>query len=726
MQINHLKRLTNLQIILLVLYSVFFSCQSNHSGLPVYKQPDFSPEKRVEDLMERMTLEEKVGQLSQRRYLTRKENQLIRDSKKGKMGSVLHGRNVEFGPVTRNRLQKAAVEGTRLGIPVIFGHDVHHGCRTLFPLSLAQSCTWSPELIKKAAHVAAREASAYGIDWTFAPMVDVSRDPRWGRVSECYGEDPYLNSIMGAAAVKGFQGKDVSNPRNLVACMKHFIGYSASVGGRDYQYTPISKRDMHEIHLKPFKAGVQAGALTVMSAFNDINGVPATANALFLQKILKDKWGFKGFVVSDWDAVVQLIDHGYAIDSAKAAMKAISAGVDMEMKSLSYQKLVKMARKGSISEKIIDDAVRRILLVKFKKGLFEHPYTDTSRIHKALLSQGNRNLARKIARQSMVLLQNKNHVLPVGQDINEIAVTGPFARETELMGWWKSKGKAKDVVSPLAGMRQNAKQGLQVKETVSAGTDLIIACVGESYNSFGEYHSRSKITLPAKQEEFLKSLQKFNKPVVTVVFNGRPLDLQKVIQYSDAVIIAWHPGTEAGNALADVLYGDSNPSGKLTMSFPKATGQIPVYYNHRNSGRPDQANYIDLDEEPLFPFGYGLSYTRFRYSDLKLSAEMLSPEDSLIITARITNTGKMGGHEIVQLYVRDEVGSTTRPVKELKAFKKTYLEPGESREIRFSLYPEDLTVLNRDFLAEVEPGDFNLWVAPNSEEGLQSEFTITN
>jgi beta-glucosidase len=678
---------------------------------------------KVDSLLVLMTIEEKLGQLSQR-YIAKSTKNLFDEIKNGKVGSLLNGRVSFYSIEERNRIQKVAVEESRLGIPIIFGHDVIHGFRTIFPTSLAQSCTWSPELIEKASAIAASEASASGVDWTFAPMIDVSRDPRWGRIAESYGEDTYLNAVFAVAAVNGFQGKDVANQNKLVSCLKHYVGYGAATGGRDYQYTDISKRSMHEIYLPPFEAGVKAGALTVMSAFNDINGVPATANKYYIREVLKNNMNFNGFVVSDWDAVEELIPHGIASDKTQAALLAITAGVDMEMKTLTYQTLEKSVQEVNKLKIIIDEAVSRVLFVKFKKGLFKNPYTDPNRIKTDILTPENRKMSRKIARESMVLLKNDGNILPLKNKKQHIAIVGPFAKETNLMGWWRSLGKNKELVTPYLGLLNNAPSGITISNKVTSKTDIIIACVGEQPGLFGENNTRSDIKLPYNQEDFLQELKKNGKPVVTIVFNGRPLDVSGILNNSDALLLAWHPGTEAGNALSDLLYGNYNPSGKLTTSFPKSVGQIPVYYNQRNSGRPVYSNYRDLDSKPLFPFGFGLSYSTFTYDSLKISSKTLSVTDSLVVSARITNNSKFQGNEVLQLYVRDLFGSTTRPVKELKGFTKIDLAPYESKQISFKLRTKDLTVFDETYKTVIEAGKFHVWIGPNSEEGLMGEFEV--
>ena len=718
-----IKKISLLLLASLAIFLASCNCSQKDESTATTSKSDEQIHSRADSLLAIMTLEEKLGQLSQR-YVANVNDDLLEDIKNGKVGSLLIGRRNFYSLEERNLIQKIALEKSRLGIPVIFGHDVIHGFRTIFPISLAQSCIWSPELIESANAIAASEASASGVDWTFAPMIDVSRDPRWGRIAESYGEDSYLNSVFAASAVKGFQGDNVANKDKLVSCLKHYVGYGAATGGRDYQYTEISERTMHEQYLPPFKAGVDAGALTVMTAFNDINGVPATANKHYVTDILKNDMGFKGFVVSDWDAVEQLIPHGIAADTIQAALKAITAGVDMEMKSLTYKKLTQAIGEGLLSENTINEAVRRVLFVKFKKGLFENPYTDTTRIKTEILTPQNREMARKIARESMVLLKNDDAVLPLTNKVQHISVVGPFAKETNLMGWWRSLGSDDELITAYLGLLNNAPSHITISDKITDKTDIIIACVGEEAELFGENHCRSDIKLPYKQEELLHELNKYNKPVVTIVFNGRPLDLSGVENHTDALLLAWHPGTETGNALADILYGTYNPSGKITTSFPKSVGQIPVYYNQRNSGRPDQSNYEDLNSKPLFPFGFGMSYSTFTYDSLQLSSKILSATDSLMISARITNNSAFEGTEIVQLYSRDLFGSTTRPVKELKGFSKIKLAPYESRQLSFVLKAQDLTVLDNTYKPVIENGKFNVWIAPNSLEGLKGQFEI--
>ncbi|WP_175454763.1 glycoside hydrolase family 3 N-terminal domain-containing protein [Lutibacter oricola] len=666
-----------------------------------------------------MTFKQKIGQLQQR-IITKIDDDLKTEIKNGEVGSILVNLKVITNASIRNELQKIAVEDSKSGIPIIFGQDVIHGYKTMFPINLAQSCSWDTLAVKKAASIAAKEATTLGIDWTFAPMIDVSRDARWGRIAESYGEDTFLNSQFGVAAVKGFQGKDVSQPNKLVSCLKHYVGYGASIGGRDYQYTEISKRTLHETYLPPFKACVDAGALTVMSSFNDINGIPASANKETLKHILKNKWQFSGFVISDWDAVEQLIYHGYATDSTEAAYKAINAGIDIEMKSNTFKKL----SEEKIDINILNDAVKRVLYVKLKKGLFKTPYVNENRSKKDVLTKEHKLFARKLASETMVLLENKNNILPIKNKPLTISVVGLFSKEQNLNGWWKSNSSPNDVINPYIGLLKNAPDNIQVLDKINNKTDIIIACVGEKHNTFGENHSRSNIELPNNQSKFISALKKHKKPIITVIFNGRPLNLTSEKESSDAILIAWHPGTETGNALADIIYGNVNPSAKLTTSFPAAIGHIPVFYNDRNSGRPKYDFYTKESCEPLYPFGYGLNYSTFEYQNIKISNKEISKNESITVSATITNTSNVNGTEIVQLYIQDVVGSTTRPVKELKGFKKLKLKAKESKTVKFTINTKDLLVLNQELNPVVESGQFNVWIAPNSNKGLKESFKI--
>lgn len=727
---NRFKSLKN--ILIVSLPGVLFSCEpgltQKTDNEPVLAPLNYEAgiAANIDSLLVLMTLEEKLGQLSQLNNAGDQhiDSVTVKAVRKGEVGSLLINRRNFYSIKERNFYQKLAVEESRLGIPILFGHDVIHGFRTIFPTSLAQSSTWSPDLVEKGAAVAASEATAQGVDWAFAPMVDVARDPRWGRIAESYGEDPYLNAVFGAAVVRGYQGQDVAAPDKLAACMKHFVGYGAAVGGRGKQFTDISKRTLHEVYLPPFKAGIEQGALTVMTAFNDINGTPATAYTYGIREVLKKEYGFQGFVVSDWDAVKHLLWHGIAADTTDAAQLALNAGVDMEMKTIFYKKLKDALAEGSVSIKTIDDAVKRILYVKYKLGLFKRPYVEEDNTKNIFLSEAHRSEARKMAAASMVLLQNNNNTLPVKPNTKSIAVVGAFAQERDVMGWWKSTGQFEDVITAFDGIKSNAAKGTTITDKVTANTDYIIACLGEPSHFFGESRHRADITIPTEQVDFLKSLQKYNKPIVLVVLNGRPLDLSNVTGLAESILIAWHPGTETGNALADVLFGKHNPYAKLTASFPRSVGQLPVYYSRRNSGNPNGNKYVDLSGEPLYPFGFGLSYTTFEYSSLKIDNPQIPVNGELKLSATITNTGSKEGTEVVQLYVRDLVGSTTRPIKELKGFQKVKLAAGESKKVNFTIPAKELAVFNADFEPVIEPGRFHVWVAPNVTEGLKGEFEI--
>ena len=705
MNLNYIL-LRSITVIILVMF--FASCQKQSST-----NITDATIRKVDSLLSIMTLDEKLGQINQ--FYAADLDSISQDIQSGRVGSILNGRTEFYTPQQRNRAQRVAVEQTRLGIPIIFAHDVIHGFNTIFPLSLAQSCTWSPDMVEAGSAIAAREASASGVDWAFAPMVDVSRDPRWGRIAECYGEDPYLNGVLGAAVVSGFQGDDASANDKMLACMKHYVGYGMAEGGRDYQHTEISERSLRQTYLPPFKAGLDAGALTVMSAFNDISGVPSTANKFTLDQVLREEWGFKGAVVSDWDAVIQLVGHGVASDSASAAWLALSAGVDMDMKCGSYFTLKEKIESGELPIAIVDRAVKRVLYIKYKAGLFENPYTDTTlTVSKEEIAQ-HRKVARTVAGQTMVLLKN-NNVLPLDTlKSYNVAVVGDFANERQLMGWWSSLGKLSDVVTPFDGLLKKAGK-IHITKEVTPQTDFIIACVGEAYDQFGENNSVTDVRLDQKHRDLLQSLRKFNKPLVTVVFNGRPLALEEELMLSDAMLLAWHPGTEAGNALADVLFGVVNPSAKLTTSFPKSLGQIPMYYNHKNSGRPESDNYKGKDGKPLFPFGYGLSYSTFEYSDLSISQTAFLPTDQPTLNVTLTNSSEVEGVEVVQFYMRDLSADVTRPVKQLIGFERVGLKAGASKDIQFQIPMEALKYWNSAMEEVLEPGFFEFMVGRNSED----------
>ena len=692
--------------------------------------------KRVENLLARMTLEEKVGQTCQYSGFQKEHEDLV---KQGKVGSYL---NV-VGAENINGIQRIAVEQSRLGIPLIFGLDVIHGFKTIFPIPLAMASAWDPELIKKAAAAAAAEASSEGLRWTFAPMVDVARDPRWGRIAEGNGEDPYLGSVMARAYVEGFQGDDLSDPSSLVACVKHYVAYGGAEGGRDYNTVEVSEKTLRDIYLPPFKAAVEAGCETLMSAFNDLGGVPASCNRFTLTDVLRGEWGFGGFVVSDWNSVAELINHGVAAGPAEAAEEAFRAGVDMDMFSNLYQShLAQLVKEGKIPQECLDAAVRRILGFKFRLGLFEHPYVDPGRSAKVVKCKEHLALALQAARESMVLLTNGCSLLPLKKNLKSIAVIGPLAdNQDELLGTWACMGDPKDVVSVLEGVKAKlspktkvlyakgcelegeSRDGFAEAVNNAKASDVAILVVGEARFMTGEASSRSTLDLPGVQEELVKTVYETGVPVVMVLMSGRPNSIRWSTQHLPAVLEAWHPGTQGGAAVADVLFGDYNPAGRLTATFPRTVGQVPIYYNYKNTGRPSSAErwtskYIDMPYTPLFPFGYGLSYTRFEYTNLKITPETIKPDGKVKVSVDVRNVGGRAGDEVVQLYIRDVVGSVTRPVKELKGFKRINLKPDEKRTVEFTLGPEELSFTDEEMKRVVEPGTINVMVGKSSE-GIQ-------
>lgn len=698
---------------------------------------------RVESLVARMTLEEKIGQLGQYSGFKEEFKTLIRE---GKIGSLL---NVT-GAANTNQVQRLSVEESRLGIPLLFGFDVIHGYRTVFPIPLAEASTWDPALVEQAARVAATEAAAAGVRWTFSPMVDIARDPRWGRIAEGAGEDPYLGSAMAAARVRGFQGRDLSDPSSVVACAKHYVAYGGAEGGRDYNTVDLSEQTLREIYLPPFKAAVDAGAGTLMSAFNDLNGVPASANSFTLTEILRHEWGFDGFVVSDWNAIGEFLHHGFAATGAEAARMALVAGVDMDMEGNIYaQHLAQLVREGKVSEEAVNQAVRRILRIKFKLGLFERPYVSAERERAVLLSPESLAVARQVAQRSIVLLKNEKNLLPLNPSLRTLAVIGPLAdNQKELLGSWFGAGRAEDVVSVLEGIRRKvaptskiryakgsdildgSDEALAEAVRIAKESDVAILALGEAGEMSGEAASRAFLDLPGRQEELLQTIHATGVPVVLVLMNGRSLSIAWAAEHVPAILETWFLGVQAGNAIADVLFGDVNPGGKLPVSFPRTVGQVPIYYNHKNTGRPATAEkytskYLDVSVTPLYPFGYGLSYTRFKFAHLRLSANRMRRAGELRVSVEVENVGERGGDEVVQLYVRDLVGSRTRPVKELKGFQRITLRPGEKQRVEFTLAARALGFYNLANEYVIEPGAFKLWVGPNSVEGLEASFEIT-
>ncbi|HLH08717.1 MAG TPA: glycoside hydrolase family 3 N-terminal domain-containing protein [Terriglobales bacterium] len=744
------------------------SAQSNSSALN-----DPRIDTRVNVLLNRMTLQEKIGQLVQ--YSAGSPTgpgtgrtdypDMIAQGGIGSLFNLTGAREV-------NAMQKIAVEKSRLHIPLIFGLDVIHGYRTTFPVPLGMSATWNPNLVEKAARISAIEASQEGVRWTFSPMVDIARDARWGRIVEGAGEDTYLGQAIARAYVRGYQGTNLANPDSILACLKHYVAYGAAEAGRDYNTVDISHRSLRQVYLPPFKAGIDQGAATVMSAFDDLQGVPASANHYTLTQILRGEWGFRGFVVSDWNSVGELIPQGVALDQATAARKALTAGVDMDMESNSYgPTLQKQVQSGQIPESVVDEAVRRILRVKFAMGLFDHPYTDESKGNITSLDPEHVATARTVAEESFVLLKNAAvsgaPVLPLASSAKTIALIGPLADSaTDMLGSWSTKGDPKDVVTLRQALSDrlaqsqgkliyakgtdiltNSEAGFAEAVSAAQEADVVVAALGEDAALMtGEAASRAHLNLPGNQEKLLEAVASTGKPVVLVVFSGRPLILDWEASHIPAILEAWFPGVQAGPALVRTLFGDANPSGRLTTSFPRAVGQEPLYYNHMNTGRPADgvdlshpptdakekylSRYIDEQNSPLFPFGFGLSYTTFQYSSMTLSAQSLKADAlnngsaALTVSAEVKNTGTRAGAEVVQLYIRQQGTSVTRPVRELKGFQKVVLAPGESKRVEFKLGRDEFAFWNIDMKDVVEPAKVTIWVGPNSIEGSEAAFTI--
>lgn len=725
------------------------------------ENPEAAIEQKVDALLSQMTLEEKIGQMNQISSYGNIEDmtELI---KKGEIGSILN----EVDPGRINALQRVAVKESRLGIPLLMARDVIHGFKTIFPIPLGQAASFDPQVAEDGARVAAIEASSVGIRWTFSPMIDVARDPRWGRIAEGCGEDTYLTSVMGAAMVKGYQGDSLNDPTAIAACPKHFVGYGAAEGGRDYNSTFIPERRLRNVYLPPFEAAAKAGAATFMTSFNDNDGIPSTGNTFILRNVLREEWGFDGIVVTDWASAAEMMNHGFAADEKEVAMKAVNAGVDMEMVSYTFVKeLPRLVKEGKVQEATIDNAVRNILRIKYRLGLFDQPYVDENK--QVMYAPAHLDAARRAAVESAILLKNEKQVLPLGNAIKTVAVIGPMADAPyEQMGTWVFDGEKSHTVTPLAAIRKQFGDKLQIlyepglsysrdrntsdiAKAVSAASraDVILAFVGEEAILSGEAHCLADLNLQGAQSELIEAVAKTGKPLVTVVMAGRPLTIGKETELSDAVLYMFHPGTMGGPALADLLWGKAVPSGKTPVTFPKMVGQIPVYYAHNNTGRPATKKetllddiqveagqtslgctsfYMDAGFDPLFPFGYGLSYTTFAYSNIRLSATELKKDDVLTVTFDLENTGNYEGTEIAQLYVQDKVGSVTRPVKELKRFSRITLKPGEKKNVSFELPVSELAFWNIDMKHVVEAGDFNLWVAPDSQSRSPISFKVTD
>jgi beta-glucosidase len=734
------------------------------------------------DLIAKMSLEEKVGQLNLRgsgSTGSQRETpaEVERAVRAGEVGAFLNVMRVE----AVDRLQRIAVEESPHGIPLLFGRDVVHGLHAVAPIPLGQAATWNLPLVEAGARAAATDATAYGIRWTYSPMVDVARDPRWGRIAEGFGEDPFLASEMAAAMVRGYQGPALDDPTAVAACVKHFAAYGAAEGGRDYGTVSISESDLRNVYLPPFHAAVRAGAASLMTAFNELDGIPATANRRLLTEILKDEWGFDGFVVSDWTSVAEMIAHGSAADLRDAARQAALAGLDMEMTSDGFARhLAELVRSGEVPEAVVDAAVLRVLRVKQRLGLFARPYRRAVE-EPGRLDPASVELARRLALQSVVLLRNERRegppaagspaaagpprpVLPLAADVGKVAVVGPLADAPhEQLGTWAFDGRKEDAVTPLAALRAalgpervafaaglthsraSSREGFAAALAAAEAADVVLFFGGEEAILSGEAHSRAEIDLPGAQPELIRALAATGKPLVLVILAGRPVTLEGVLDQVDAVLMAWHPGIQGGPALADLLLGRESPAGRLPVTWPKAVGQVPIYYNHKSTGRPPQrermipfeeipvgawqsslgntSHYLDLGMDPEFPFGFGLTYSTFRYSDLVVSPEVAVAGEPIRVAATLTNTGPRAATEVVQLYVRDVVGSRTRPVRELAGFRRVELPPGGSLRVELELGPEDLAFFDGETW-RTEPGDFEVWIAPDAASGLRGTFRV--
>lgn len=722
-----------------------------------------APQRRAEAVLARMTLEEKAGQLhTVDASGPDPAGRLGPEIASGRIGAVIN----QVDPATLRELQRIAVEDSRLGVPLLVSRDVIHGFNTIFPLPIGQACSWNPDLVRDCARAAAGEAAASGVRWTFAPMVDIARDARWGRIAESLGEDPLLASILGAAMVEGFQGEDLAAPGTLAACVKHFAGYGASEGGRDYDATNIPDNELRNTYLPPFKAALKAGAASVMTSFGDIDGVPATGNAYLLGDILRGEWDFDGVVISDWDSIGQLITHGLSEDMAAAAREAAEAGVDMDMMSSAFiEHLPEMIRAGAVDEARLDAMALRVLTLKAALGLFDDPYGQAHQ-DAAPCVEAARDLARRAARESLVLLKNDAGALPLDFGaIDRLAVVGPMADQPyEQMGTWVFDGDETRSITPLEALqdtlgedrvafapalettRSRDRSGFKAAVEAAGMSDAVLVCLGEEAILSGEAHCRADITLPGAQLELLEALRETGKPVVAVIMAGRPLTLAPVLERVDALIYAWHAGNMAGPALVDVVCGAFSPAGKLPVSFPRSVGQIPIHYNRKNTGRPPEAErilhiddievganqtsfgmsafHLDDGYTPQFPFGFGLSYTRFEYADLTLSADEMTRGDTVTASVTVTNAGDREGTEIVQLYIRDPAASLTRPVRELKGFQRVSLKAGERRTVRFDLTEADLAFSGRDRRVRAEAGAFEVWAGGDSTAALHARFVL--
>jgi len=737
-------------IVALVIVEFIMGC----TAIKVSEQSNKNIDQRVDSLLSLMTLEEKIGQLVLFTSHWDVTGPVMRESdlgeiKSGKCGNVFNAHTAAY----TYELQRIAVEESRLGIPMLFGYDVIHGHKTIFPISLGEAASWDLEAIEKSARVSAIEAAVSGINWTFAPMCDISVDPRWGRVSEGAGEDPFLGSRIAEARVRGFQGKDnnLADPFTILACVKHFAAYGAPVAGRDYNTVDMSERSFRGVYLPPYKAAINAGALSVMASFNELNGVPATSNKWLMTDLLRNELGFKGFVVSDYSGIAELIPHGVTDNLDEAANLAFNSGVDMDMQSGAYFKCMKdLVESGKVSSKSIDEACRRILAVKFQLGLFDNPYLycDTINEKKYVYAPEHLDAAYDVAKRSFVLLKNDSQTLPLNKS-DKLAVIGELANsKRDLLGSWKAAGDWDFITTLLDELKLFAgeknvlyaegckkfgddRSMFEEAITIAKGADKIIFAMGEDNEWTGEATSRTSIKIPGVQSELLEKLRKLNKPIVIVLMNGRPLDLSVESEMASAILETWYAGTKGAKAITDVLYGVYNPSGKLPMTFPRNVGQIPIYYYAKNTGRPKspeepkyRSQYIDSPNTPLFPFGFGLSYTSFKYSNLQLSGSVLKLGQSISVKVKITNSGSFDGEEVAQLYLQDIVGSVTRPIKELKGFQKLFIKVGETKEVEFMINHSLLAFHRLDMSYGTEPGSYNVFVGTNSNNVLSAKFSI--
>lgn len=710
---------------------------------------------RLAALLANMSMKDKIGQLNMRgggqpmdvNPGMQKQNldELLGEIRSGAVGSLLGANGADY----INKLQRCAMEESPHKIPLLIGNDVIHGFRTIFPIPLGEAATFQPALIEQAAAVAAREARAAGTNWTFAPMIDVCRDPRWGRIAETAGEDHYLGALMAAARVRGFQGESIAAADRVLACGKHFVAYGAPEGGRDYNTVDVSMQTLHEVHLATFRAATKAGVASMMTSFNEINGVPASGNEYVMRTVLRGDWSFGGFVVSDYNAIPEMILHGYAADRADAAAKALIAGVDIDMCGFAYRdELAGLVASGRVPEKLVDESVLRVLRAKAALGLFDSPYSDTSLETRMLLADAHRALARDVARRAMVLLKNEKELLPLSKSIKRLALIGPLIESRrDPLGTWACYGEDKDVVTIRAGLaaalpntamliargcdvRGEIPFGVDEAVTAANAADAVVLVLGESEDMSGEGHSRASVELPAPQLALAKSLFNTGKPIVVVLLSGRPLAIPTPAESAGAIVCAWHPGTECGHAVADVLLGDFNPAGRLPATFPRATGQIPIHYNHKNTGRPPTADrytskYIDMPWTPQYPFGFGLSYTTFAYADVRVEPKTMDASGTIRVSVNVTNTGLRDGEEVVQVYFRDPVASRTRPVRQLCAFGRIAIAAGESKRVEFPIHAGQFAFYDWNMKPVVEPGEIELYVGPNSAEGISTSVQLT-